>query len=99
MTSWGVNGLPLYSALLTSGHSKLFTILPHMHPLMRTFTHRRRSQPRKDDSRLVGIGQGEASRSGTPRHYIMLYVLPGDPTSWLQADLLYLLSHMPARES
>ena len=33
----------LCSAFLTSGHSKLFTILPDIHP----FTHRRWSQPWK----------------------------------------------------
>ena len=27
-----VNGLHLYSAFLTSGHSKSFTVWPHIHP-------------------------------------------------------------------
>ena len=31
-----VNGLHLYSAFLTSGHSKCFTILPNIHPFMHT---------------------------------------------------------------
>uniref|UniRef100_A0A8C5CEP5 Alpha-mannosidase n=1 Tax=Gadus morhua TaxID=8049 RepID=A0A8C5CEP5_GADMO len=30
-----------------SGHSERFAILPHIHPFMHTFTHRRRCQPRK----------------------------------------------------
>ena len=42
----------LYRAFLTSGHSKRFTILPHIHPFIHSFTHR--------------SSQGEASRSGTP---------------------------------
>ena len=42
-----VNGLHLYSAFLTSGHSKRFTILSNIHPFMHTFTHRQRRQPRK----------------------------------------------------
>ena len=38
-----VNGLHLYSAFTaTSGHPKRFTILPHNHPFIHTFTHRRR---------------------------------------------------------
>ena len=37
-----------YTALfLTSGRSKRCTTLPHIHPFMHTFTHRRRSQPRR----------------------------------------------------
>ena len=44
---WMVNGLHLYSAFLTSGHSKHFTILPHIHPFKHTFTHQRRRQPCK----------------------------------------------------
>ena len=39
-----VNG-HLYDALLTSGDRKFFTILPHIHPFMHTFTH--------GDSRLL----------------------------------------------
>ena len=34
-----VNGLHLYSAFLTSGHLKGFTILPHIHPFMDALTH------------------------------------------------------------
>ena len=33
-----VNELQLYSAILTSGHSKSFTICPNIHPFMHTFT-------------------------------------------------------------
>ena len=40
-----VNALHAYSALLTSGHSKRFTILPKIHPFTHTFTQRRRSEP------------------------------------------------------
>ena len=36
-----VNGLLSYGALLTSGHSKRFTILTNIHPFMHTFTRRR----------------------------------------------------------
>jgi hypothetical protein len=42
-----VNGLQLYHAFLTSGRSKRFTILPNIHPFTHTFTHRRRSLPRR----------------------------------------------------
>ena len=37
-----VNGLAfvhLYSAFLTSGHSKRFTVFPNIHPFIHTFTH------------------------------------------------------------
>ena len=34
-----VNGLRLYSAFLTRGHSKRFTISPHIHPSIHKFTH------------------------------------------------------------
>ena len=34
-----VNGLHLYRAFLTSGHSKRFTISPNIHPFMHSFTH------------------------------------------------------------
>ena len=34
-----VSGFHLYSAVLTSGHSKRFTISPNIHPFMHTFTH------------------------------------------------------------
>ena len=38
----------LYSAFfIPSGHPKRFTILPHIHPFIHTFTHRRRRQPCK----------------------------------------------------
>ena len=40
-----VNGLHLYSAFLTSGHSTCLTILPDAHPFMRSFTRRRWCQP------------------------------------------------------
>ena len=40
-----VNRLHLYSAFLGSGHSKRFTIWPHIHPFMHTFTLPRRCQP------------------------------------------------------
>jgi hypothetical protein len=42
-----LNGLHLCSVFLTSGHSKHFTVSPHIHPFKHTFTHRRRSEPRK----------------------------------------------------
>ena len=42
-----VNGLHLYSAFLTSGHSRRFTILPNIHLFMHTFTHRLKCQPCK----------------------------------------------------
>ena len=42
-----VNVLHLYSAFQTSGNSKRFTMLPNIHPFINTFTHRRRSQPRR----------------------------------------------------
>ena len=42
-----VNSLHLCRPFQTSGHSKPFTTLPHIHPFTHTFTHRRRSQPRR----------------------------------------------------
>ena len=42
-----INELHLYSASLTSDHSKLFTMLPYIHPFTHTLTHRRRCQPRR----------------------------------------------------
>ena len=42
-----VNGLYLFSAVLTSSHSKRFTIRHNIHPFMHTFTHRRRCHPRR----------------------------------------------------
>ena len=51
-----VNGLHLYSAILTSGHSKRFTILPNIHPFMHTFTHRRWCPPHK--ACLLGAVRG-----------------------------------------
>ena len=45
-----VNGKQLTAFIqpfLTSGHSKCFTTLPLIHSFMHTFTHRRRSQPRR----------------------------------------------------
>ena len=53
-----VNELHLYSALLTSGHLKHFTILPNFHPFMHTFPHRRRSQPCKATVMLRCLAQG-----------------------------------------
>ena len=50
-----VNGkLINYSAILTSGHSKRFIILPSIHPLMHTFTHRRRCQLCKATASSLG---------------------------------------------
>ena len=40
----------IYTALF----SKCFTILPKIHPFMHTFTHRRRSQPRKETASSSG---------------------------------------------
>ena len=42
-----VNGLHLYSHFLTSGNSKCFTILPHIHPFVHIFTNHQRCQQRK----------------------------------------------------
>ena len=64
-----VNGLHLCNYFLTSGHSKIFTILANIHPFTHTFTPRRRCQPCKATSKLVGSrGAGCCSCSGTPRH-------------------------------
>ena len=48
----------LYSAFLTSGHSKHLTKSPQIHPLTHRFTHRRQSQPLKataSSSRAVRV--------------------------------------------
>ena len=55
-----VNGLHLYTAFLTSGLSKRFTILPNIHPFIHTFTHQRRCQPR----RATASSSGAVSQSG-----------------------------------
>ena len=75
-----INGLYLWSAFLTSGHSKSFTILLNIHPFMHIFTHRRRRQPRKatvsssgavrvrclGDTRLGGAGDRTNDLSPLP---------------------------------
>ena len=61
-----VNGLHLYSAFLTIGHPKRFTILPNIH---RSRTHRRRSQPCK----------ATASSSGAVRVRCPTFKLPANP--------------------
>ena len=53
-----MEGLHLYSASLTSGHSKQCTILPHIHPFMNTFTHRWRCQPCKATASSSGAARG-----------------------------------------
>ena len=60
---WTVNGLHLYTAFLTSGHSYPFTIPPNIHPFMQTFTKRRRSQPRR-----ATAGRWGAVRVRWPAH-------------------------------
>ena len=61
-----------YIALIfvTSGHTKSFTILPHNHPFMHAFTHRRRRQPCKATAsssaavRVRCLAQGHLGASG-----------------------------------
>ena len=85
-----VDGLDLYRAFLTSGHSKCFTILPHIHPFIHTFTHQRRCQPCRATASWSGAvrvrclyqGHFETRRGGT-----------GDQTSNLLVVTLYLFSH------
>ena len=92
-----LNGLYLYSASLTSGHSKRFTILPHIHPFMNTFTHRRRCQPCKASTNSSGAGgvrclaQGhlDTRRQEEPGIEVATFRLPANP--------LYLLSNMPSK--
>ena len=62
-----VNGLHLYCAILTTGHSNCFRVSPHIHPFIHTSTHRRRSQPCKATASSSGQS-GRVSCSGTPRH-------------------------------
>ena len=52
-----VNGLHLYSAFLTSGHSKRFTVSPHIHLLLHIYTNRRRSQPHKATASSLGAAR------------------------------------------
>ena len=52
-----VNGLQLYNAFpVTYGHPKCFTILPHIHPFIHTFTHRRRCRPCTAPASSSGAG-------------------------------------------
>ena len=62
-----VNGLPFYSAFLTSGHSTRFTILPLHSPIHAHIDTPTAASATRSDSQLVRSGQGEVSRSGTPR--------------------------------
>ena len=90
-----VNGLHLYSAFLTSGHSKHFTILPNIHPFIHTFTHRRRSQPRKTTASSSGAVRVRCLAQG---HLDTRLREVEDRTSNLPVTsqlALYLLSHMP----
>ena len=86
-----VNGPHSYSALLTSGHSKHFTISPNIHPFMHTFTHRNRgSQPHR----------ARASSSGTVRVRCLAQGHLDSPgmkpaTFQLPVNPLYVLSHIP----
>ena len=84
-----VNGLHLYSAFLTSGHSKPSIILPITH----TFTHQRLCQLCKVTASSSGAVRGVLLR--TPSHSER----PGIElaTFRLPANRLYLLSHMPEK--
>ena len=88
-----VNGLRLYSAFLTSGHSKRCTILANIHPFMHTFTHRRRCQTRKATAGSTGAVRVRHRAQGHPDTLgieLATFRLPADP--------LYLLSHLPSEE-
>ena len=62
-----VTGLHLYSAFLTSGHSKCFTSLPDLHPFMNTFTHRPRCQPCEATASSSGAVRVRRLDQGHPR--------------------------------
>ena len=72
-----VNGLHLYIAILTSGHSKCFTILPNIHPVMHKFTHQWLCQPRN----VTSAGQKQVGWGVLLRHLDTLLGGPGDRTS------------------
>ena len=77
-----LNGLHFCSALLTSGHSKWFTIL---HSPIHAHIHTPTTEStRQGDSQLVRSSQGEVSCSRTPQHSgnrtSNLTVLPSQPT-------------------
>ena len=78
-----INGLHIYSAFLTGGHSKCFTMLPNIH----TFTRRRPWYPRRTTASSPGAVRARRC-SGTPRHSEEPGIEP--PTSWLAANLLNL---------
>ena len=81
----GENGLHLYRAFLTTSHSKRFTIPPHIHPFMHTFTHRRRDCRRASGAvRVRCLTQGHLDTWDRTSNFF-----GSQPTP------LYLLSHMP----
>ena len=90
-----MNGLHLYSAFLTSVHSKCFTILPHIHPFIYTFIQRWRSQPCKVTASSSGAVRLRRLARG---HLDTLGVSGMEPaTFWQPAHPLHLLSPMPPR--
>ena len=63
-----VSGQRTACMLVTSGHSKRFTIPPNIHPFIHhTFTPMEESAT-QGDSQLARNSQGEVSRSGTLQH-------------------------------
>ena len=86
-----LHGLQLFSAFLSSGRSKHFTILPNhrpfLHPFLHTFTHRRRSQPCKATANSSAAVKVRSLAQG------LLDTSNGLATFRLQVTPLYLLSH------
>ena len=63
-----INGLHLYSAFLTSGHSKCYNIASHLPIHAHIHTPTVVSTIMQGDCQLVRSSQGEVSCSGTPHH-------------------------------
>ena len=58
------NWLYFYSAFLTSGYSKRFTVVSNIHPSIHVFTHRRRYQPCKGTASSSGAVRGSCLAQG-----------------------------------
>ena len=84
-------GLHLYSAFLTRGHSKCFTILPKSHPFIHTFIHRRQWQPCKVTSSSSAAVRVRGLAQGIPRYWEARNLT--SDRFWLPVNPFYLLSH------
>ena len=101
-----VNGLHLLNALVTSGISKHFTILPNIHPFMHTFIHRQRCLTARPSGAVWVrfLAQGHLQHStrsslATFRSPVnQLYLLGSMPPEKRAMDI-YIFSPCPGRPS